>query len=103
MALGAPSADFELAYEVLGVPDDAEAPSREEPFKPKEVPASGAPGDDFAPAYEEPGVPDVGAAFPEEDPARETATTCLIGNAYLRAKAKSRSSCAGTPITAPSP
>jgi hypothetical protein len=68
VALGAPSADFELAYEVLGVPDGAEAPSGEEPFKPKEVPASGAPGDDFAPAYEEPGVPDVGAAFPEEDP-----------------------------------
>ena len=100
MALGAPSADFELAYEVLGVPDGAEAPSREEPFKPKEVPASGAPGDDFAPAYEEPGVPDVGAAFPE---CEATATTCLIGKEYLSAKAKSRSSCAGTPITAPSP
>jgi hypothetical protein len=32
-----------------------------------------------------------------------TATTCLIGRLYLRAKAKSRSSWAGTAITAPSP
>ncbi|CFW35500.1 Uncharacterised protein [Bordetella pertussis] len=32
-----------------------------------------------------------------------SATTWRIGRPYLRAKAKSRSSCAGTPITAPSP
>jgi hypothetical protein len=31
------------------------------------------------------------------------AITCLIGRPYFFAKAKSRSSCAGTPITAPSP
>jgi hypothetical protein len=32
-----------------------------------------------------------------------TATTCWIGSWYFSANAKSRSSCAGTPITAPSP
>ncbi len=32
-----------------------------------------------------------------------TAMTCLMGNPYFFANAKSRSSCAGTPITAPSP
>ena len=32
-----------------------------------------------------------------------TAITCLIGSPYFFANAKSRSSCAGTPITAPSP
>ena len=29
--------------------------------------------------------------------------TCRIGSPYFFANAKSRSSCAGTPITAPSP
>jgi hypothetical protein len=32
-----------------------------------------------------------------------TAITCRIGRPYFLANSKSRSSCAGTPITAPSP
>ena len=36
-------------------------------------------------------------------PSTRGAMTCRIGRPYLRANAKSRSSCAGTPITAPSP
>ena len=44
----------------------------------------------------------VKAASPSQSP-EAGAITCLMGKPYLRANSKSRSSCAGTLITAPVP